>query len=306
MKRRKLLILLLALEGALSAAAAVAVAKNVFAAESAAGFPFAQSGRLLRAMSLSGGFGNAAAIALWLMLSLWPLAVFFLPKLKKRPEDALLWLLAAANLGALYLAVNPSLIPYSALLGSSLAASAAASLPWALLAAWAVLRFLRYSAGGGIPRKFACMSALLCVAAAASVFRLCFSGVLSAVRAAESPCPAAALALTLLSSGVYAFWLVSIFPAFRLLSLLRADRYAPEAAAIAGRLSRRCGAAAAAFVLCCAAANALNLLFAPKLSGFSVSLSLPLLPLLVSAAMMLLSGGFAEARRLKADSDLMI
>ena len=65
-------------------------------------FPFAPLGRALRLLSCAGSAGNAAAVAVYLLLSLFPAAALLLVRRKRalRAEDALLPVCSLALLAA--------------------------------------------------------------------------------------------------------------------------------------------------------------------------------------------------------------
>lgn len=78
-------------------------------------FPFEQIGIALRDMSLSGAAGNAAAIIIYAVLSLLPVAAWLILKKKKkaRKADYMLFLLSATLFYVLYYSINPGLFQTS-------------------------------------------------------------------------------------------------------------------------------------------------------------------------------------------------
>ena len=75
-------------------------------------FPFRRLGELVRNMSLSGTFGNLCAWALLVLLSLIPVAVLVVLRLRKKSlrVDWCLIPIAIAEAVTIYLSVNPMLI----------------------------------------------------------------------------------------------------------------------------------------------------------------------------------------------------
>lgn len=109
-------------------------------------FPFAQLGVFLRALSLSGDVGNAAATLLYGMLCLLPAGYLLWRLVKRRAEreDCLLLLLAALMFAGLYLFINPALFERMTVMeGMAVAGKWAVTAGiYAVLTGYAVLRLL--------------------------------------------------------------------------------------------------------------------------------------------------------------------
>lgn len=103
------LLLLLAAEAVLCATAAIFSRQLAGLFPALLSFPFAQIGMGLRALSLSGVAGNAAAIVLYILCCFLPLILLLIFGWGRRlhGEDALLFLLSAVLFPALYLLINP-------------------------------------------------------------------------------------------------------------------------------------------------------------------------------------------------------
>lgn len=78
-------------------------------------FPFEQLGEGLRALSLSGGAGNAAAILFYVLLSLIPAGIWLILKKKQKamPIDFTLFLLSVLLFVVLYYMINPGLMGFA-------------------------------------------------------------------------------------------------------------------------------------------------------------------------------------------------
>ena len=78
-------------------------------------FPFEQLGVGLRALSLSGGAGNAAAILFYVLLSLIPAGIWLILKKKQKtmPIDFTLFLLSVLLFVVLYYMINPGLMGFA-------------------------------------------------------------------------------------------------------------------------------------------------------------------------------------------------
>lgn len=146
MKQNKLYAVLAA-AGVLCLAAQLgdAALPEIFTAVSA--FPFEQIGLGLRALSLSGSLGNAAALALYGMVCLLPACTLLLIRRRRGlfPEDALLPVLSAALFPVLYWMINPGLL--GAFLGSAegqpFGKAVLGVIVYSVLLGYAVLRTLR-------------------------------------------------------------------------------------------------------------------------------------------------------------------
>lgn len=109
MKRKNFLIFL-GCEAAVCTAVSIALQSQLLDAGALLSFPFKQIGMGLRALSLSGGVGNGAALAIYFILCLAPAALLLLIRRKRRlmGEDALPALLSVLLFPVLYLMINPA------------------------------------------------------------------------------------------------------------------------------------------------------------------------------------------------------
>ena len=274
----------------------------------------AKLGEWLRALSLSGGGGNAAAWAIVLALTALP-ALGLLWRGRSR-WDWLLLLAGAEIFFGLYFLVNPTLLTVlpgmETMWGLACAGSTAAT-----ALAWAVLRGLerldRSASLGRALERLLTWSALLLGWLAA--WSQC-AGLLEKIRTAAegNTAPDAALgptygvlcllaaadlAPTLLGCGVLAW-------AGKLARALEADPFGAETVALAARLSRRCRQTAAIAVLLCAGGNLLQMLLFPLLHAMYFSVSFPFATVLLAAALDLLCRYFQRAKAVSDDNDTII
>ena len=321
--KRKTLWILLAAEAALCVLAQLLKASFSSVFTTAVAFPFEQIGLGLRALSLSGWVGNAAALALYLALCLAPLAylVLLVKQKKLRPEDWLLAALSAALFGTLYLMVNPSLL--TGLFNNSPAVALGKAVMggtiYSVLAAYLVLKLLRLFSGGSTGQLFrylAAMLALLSVLFVYLAFGVSFGKLqqsiasLLAGNAGNEHLLGATygfLALQFIVDALpYVLDVLIIFAALQLLDEFRADRYSAASVAAATRLSRLCAAALAATALATVALNLLQLLFARSLLVINSSVQIPLTSLAFVLAVLLLARFVSENKQLKDDNDMFI
>lgn len=320
MNRTKLGILL----GAVGAACAVGAALLPLQTQLLpllTAFPFAQIGQGLRQLSLSGVGGNAAAVVLYGVLALLPLAGLGVRILRRRPlyrEDWLLVLLCPLLFGVLYGMVNPALLA-RLLGGAGLEAQgkAMAGLTvWAVLAAWVILRLLRAFGSGGPEARLRWLSrlvAVLCVLlTAAGVLAVVWGGrtAVAELEEANTYAPALGYVFAWLGALVAALphalelWVAAaVFP---LLDALAAEPFGPEVSPAAWKLAGRCKASVAALVLVQAGFNLLQLLLAGQIRSVDLQINLPLFDLGVVLAVLLLADYLAKSRALQEENDSFV
>lgn len=285
-------------------------------------FPYAQIGQGLRALSLSGTLGDVAAWLLYLALGLLPAAYLLLRAVKHRAraEDALLAILSATLLYALYLFINPADIAQR-MGDASMQTMGAIALGCtldSLLIAYAVLRLLRGSeSSAGLYRG---MRWLLRATAAVLVFAA-FGSALSSLLTSFDTLREANTALEPSAlTGSYAFlvlqYLVGVLPyligvpiVFAGLNLVGAMEEAPysDAAADAARLiGKRSGIAVIAVLLSQVALNLLQVLFAGAVRESSFTLSIPIAAILLLLGARLLAEFVAKGKQIKDDNESFI
>lgn len=286
-------------------------------------FPFEQIGLGLRLLSLSGGIGNAAAIAVYFLVSLLPVAVLFVVRKKRelRVEDGLLGLLSAVLFAVLYLMINPGAIGAltSGAMGQSVGKAILGGMVYSVLCGYFVLRVLRLFSVGGtdkLVRYMSVMLSLLNVLFVYLAFGACFDGLINSIAALQ----AGNAGNEHLLGTSYVFLVVQflvdalpfvlnvfvVFAALRLLCEMRTDRYSAETVSATERMSRLCSLALAVTVLSNIGFNLLQLLFVKSLMVVNGSVQIPVFSITFVLAALLLTRFVAENKQLKDDNDMFV
>lgn len=274
-------------------------------------------GRWLRALSLSGPGGNAAAWAIVLALAALP-ALGLLRRGRCR-WDWLLLLTAVEIFGGLFFLVNPTLL--TTLFDGDLAAkmwglafigSAAAT-----LLAWAVLRWLRQlgraaELGENLERLLG-WAALLAGALAILAQGLDLAGKIQNT-ASSNTAPGVDLWPTYLTLCLLAA--ADLVPSLlgcavlcwggKLASALEAEPFGEETVALAEDVKVRCGWVAAASVLVCVGKGAAQMLLFPVLYASYYTVSFPFFTVLLAAVLGLLCQYFRRAKAVSDDNETII
>ncbi len=282
-------------------------------------FPFAQIGQGLRALSLSGAAGNAAAIAIYVLLSLIP-AGFFVLRLRRTELDGesfLLLLLSATLFGVLYVMVNPALLDRTNLPDRAFGQAALGGLIYVQLCAYAVLRMLRsaFAADAHTLRRYARIGLLVL----AAVYVYCAFGQsltalfvrfdeLYAGNTDRSGLGWTKACLILRAAVDAAAYALDVWVIFAGLALLRARDAADSelAAQAAQTLAARCRTALTITVLSSLGVYLVQVALSAKLRQTALTLSLPLGSIAFCLGALLLARLMQENRRLQADNDLFI
>lgn len=289
------------------------------AANGLLGFPWRYVGMGLRRLSLSGGMGNAWALALYGLIGALPLGGLLFPRRRRlHAEDALLAGLSAVLYAGLYWLINlGSLEALLDLPGSADVLSAMLSaMINSVLVGYGVLRLVRAFSEAGMARLRRYLSVVLAALSALFVYRA-FGVELSellrdweALRAGNT-----ALAEGLeLSYGVLILrhavaalpWLLDVWVAFSAMRLLETNPYSSESVAAAEGLSRLCARTLAACVASGVAVNLLQLVYLPMLRSVNGSLEFPLLSMGVALGALLLAQYIRENKRLKDENDMFV
>lgn len=283
-------------------------------------FPFQPIGAGLRTLSLSGDAGNAAAILVYLAVSLIPTAVFLLLKRGGRDckVDLLLPVLSILLFVTLYFMVNPGLFPLP-LLGDLLGGTF-----YSVLCGYLVLRVLdrwKRADTGQLFHGLDVLLHLMIVLFVFVIFSSCFGSLPETIRSVQQSNQADSLSgmdprlpltcgFLILGSAVsalpYAMDILITFSAIRLMEPLRADRYSDEAVAAAERLSKRCVRALSVSVLANIGFHLLQLLLSRQLLSTSVEINVPLFSIAFVFGVLLLARYVRENQQLKRDNDLFI
>ena len=286
-------------------------------------FPFEQIGMGLRSLSLSSGAGNAMAIVVYIAVSMLPIAAVPILQKKRKlcAEDGLLGLLSAVLFAVLYVMINPGVI--SAWTGGMAAQPVGKTIlggmVYSVLCGYIVLRVLRLFSNGGTEKLLRYMSVmlrLLTVLFVYLIFGACFNGLLNSITALQAGnvgnerlLGASYIFLVLqfvVDALPYAFNVLVIFAALRLLAEMRSDRYSAETVAAAGQISRLCATALVAMVLANVGFNLLQLIFAKSLMVINGSVQIPIFPITFVLAALLLTRLVTENKQLKDDNDMFI
>lgn len=311
-------IWLFAAEAALCAALSVLLRGTAGMDAGVLAFPFAQIGRGLRALSLSGAAGNAAAISLYVLLSLIPAAAFVLRlrRAERDGEDALLLLMSATLFGVLYLMINPALLGRSNI-PASMVRPALGGLVYAELCAYAVLRVLRGAFDANAARLRRYLRALLLALAAVLVYDASGGTATELLDGLESLKKAntgstglgwtqAFLTVRALAGAVTPVldvWV--IFAALRLIDARAAGEIGPAEQA-AQTLAARCRAGLSISVLLSLTVYLAQVLFSERLRQVALDVTFPLTSITFCLGALLLARLMQENRRLQADNDLFI
>ena len=285
-------------------------------ADAVLSFPLAPIGGWLRRLSLSGSLGNGLATAIYVILCLFPAALFLFRRMKGKryPEDLLLLAASAALFYSLYLLINPALAEARY---SLMAKPALNGLVWVLIAAWLVLVLLRlaFEDKRGAEK---CGKLILFALAAVYVFCLFYqypaeaAGEIRALNEANTVHTGLGLSWfvivlrTLAAAIPCALSLFALYLSRLLLDRATEDRYSEQTLTLSGRLARFCRAALTADVLLCAGVYLLQIVLAPKLRSISFDVKLPVSSVAVALAALLLSRLLGEGKQLKEDNDLFV
>lgn len=270
-------------------------------------FPFEPLAGLLRRLSLSGGAGNTLAWALFLALSLWPLAWLAARLLKKHsgPEDFVLPLLAGTLLTAFYQMINPGELLTTfgpvAGLGKPLLSMAV----WTTLCCYLTLRLRRTALEGRQKALSRWLPGLTWVIAAVIAAQLFGAEIPAFVRRWQEGNYFALI--TLMAAAVPAvFSIRTARVAGVLLSALAHGQYSEQAAAWAKDLSEACGTALAVTAVTELLYNLMQVLGASVIGDVNLSLNLPVSQLVFLLAALLLSRLLVHGQQLQQDNDLFI
>lgn len=317
-RKRNVLYLLFAAEALLCAAGALLQAPVSGGVMAVMAFPFDLIGRGLRALSLSGGAGNVAAVALYVLCAAAPCVLAAVRKKRKwYPEDALLVLLSALLFVVLYAMVNPRIIA-ELVPDLSLGKALLGGTTYSVLCAYWMVRAMRLFFAGSIKKLQAYLQVLLCVINGWFVYLIFGTGVrgfldsLAALRAAgvgsgRLGISEVFLALRFIADCLpYALNMAVVFAGLSLLRELAHDRHSDAAVAAAETLSRCCCVALGGTVMTNAAFNVLQLLFARQLGQVNGVVQIPVLSIAFVLAALLFSRLVAENKALKEDNDSII
>lgn len=293
----------------------------------AAAFPFEQIGWGLRRLSLSGAAGNAAAIILYILISLLPCAAYYI--LRRTKKDCKTdWFLAVLSLLLFlvnYFMINPGL----------LSGNTAGSGKWLLgctfysvLCGYLILRVLsvyRRASASKLQGGLKILLYLVMFMFVYVIFGQCFGKLLASIQelyAGKSLSEAEAVligrmpGLTLtclflvLQLGVealpYLMDFAAVYFALHALDTLMEDRYSGEAMAAVKRLADFCPTALAVTVVVEVTFNVLQWAMQNQLYKINITIHFPVLSMIFVLAMMLAARYLQEDQKLKQEHDLFI
>jgi len=293
------------------------VMPNAFTAVIA--FPFEQIALGLRALSLSGRLGNAAAIILYAAICLIPAALFLNAARKRRPflEDWLLVLISVVLFAVLYIMINPGIIRHPVSTGA--VKSFTGTIAWSVIATYIILRVLRLFFCADTQNLHKYMSVLLHCLAVLFVycaFGSTFSDFLESVDAFQESNTASQdglwvsmvfLGLQYLVNALpYILNVIVVFSGLRLLYELQADRYSQASVDAAGKLTQRCCQSLIIIMLTSVNFNLLQLAFVKNLRVLNTVVQVPILSIAFLLTVLLLSRYIWENKQLKDDNDMFI
>ncbi len=285
-------------------------------------------GQMLRAWSLAGAGGNAAAWGVCIVIALLPVTAIVPLRRQRRQKSDILWPLAGVMLfSAMYFLINPTLIQRFLPEGSVDAAlmELAALLPMgAALSLLLSCLLMRWAGGLTDGKVISWMRILLTACMALTAFFLGFAAT-GALCAALTEPPRAVPSLMYTSTNEAAVQslliqlmlsLAALIPNIFFLLLLNGGLVLTDALAggwfrreterAALRVARLARWALAASLLTMAARNVLTLLLGRWLTDLSISISLPLTEMALSCGALLLARLLTAACRLQRDNELMI
>ena len=301
----------------------------------AAAFPFEQIGAGLRALSLSGGAGNVAAIIIYCAACLLPALYLAVRALKSRvrAEDGLLAVLCVLLFTVIYLMINPAILDKH--LGTAefpgMGKAMCGISVYLVTAGYIILRAIRALSGGNpdsnevqfatnqasIMRWLRILMGVLCVIFIYAIFGSGVAGFISAVRQvteANTGAHGAKLAPSymflfiqyLVTALPHAFSIAVVFSGINLVKALEEDEFGESVAAAAHRIGGICKTAVICTMLSQIALSLAQLALGSAVRSSNYIMSIPILSIVFVLAAKLLAQYFEQARLLKADNDSII
>ncbi len=294
----------------------------------AVAFPFEQIGFVLRLLSLSGTFGNAAAIAVYLMLGLAPLlagGVLYVTG-KGNRADLLLAGLSILLFFVLYYMINPGRLEMAVPESGKWACGAVF---YSAFFGYLVLRALGGSVSSDLKRLQKGLLRLLWLLAAVfvyAVFGSCLETLVSSMQTLQGAGQAVEYGITIaqgssLSISVsrsflilqffvdalpYLFNIRIVFLAVRVIRELAADRYSDGAVLAVAKLADFCVRALALSTIAGVAFHILQFAFARRLYQVHIEIVIPVTSVLFVFVVLLLVRYVQEDQKLKQEHDLII
>lgn len=310
MKKEKLLLLLTAVLAAVLSFVPN-VGGGIFGALT---LPFTALGWLLRTLSLSGGAGNVAAIALYALVCCIPL--IFWRRSKRKGEDWLLVLLCGVLALVLYYMVNPNL--RHSLLQNHVGDTVYASAVWSTIVTWGVLKLVR-SGEERLERNIYRILRIFLLLCAASCLMEAFGTGLAGLRQGfernsmdygfgivKEPTYLFLILDYLALAAEKGLTAVVLYKGSTLLEELEADPFSEECVRAAGEVSRWCRQSLVIISLTVLALNIGQLLMSGLLLNVYLTVNFPVMGMAVSFAMLAVTKLLVRGKELKDESDLFI
>lgn len=277
--------------------------------------PFTALGSVLRAMSLSGGIGNIAAIVIYLAVCALPL-VFWWRSRRKR-EDWLLVLLSGVTALVLYYMINPGL--RGGLFQNEAGDILYAGAFWSCLMTWGVLKLLNSGEALLTDNIYRALRSFLLICAGScilSVFGVRLGWLIEKIRLyadmdygfgiVKLPTYIFLLmdyAASAVENGMTALVLLK---SAKLLRELESDPFGADCVEAAGEVSRWCRQTLVVVSLMSLTRNIGLVLMSDMLLNVSMELQIPVFGMAVAFGVMALSKLLTQGKELKDETDLFI
>jgi len=299
-----------------------------------AAFPFDRIGAGLRALSLSSGAGNIAAIVIYCALCLIPAVYMVIRELRGRShmEDGLLALLCILLFAVFYLMINPAVLARH--LGDTEITGMGQALcgvtVYMVIIGYFILRSIRalsgsnqgaigVQSGGNAKSGLRQLRVIMIVFGVIFVYAIFGSGIgglISSFRRLTAANTVIGAELTPSYVFLFVQYLVAVLPqifsvavvfaVLNLISALEEDEFGESVAAVTRKIGRICKTAVVCILLSQIAVNLAQLALGSIVRSSQYTLSIPLLSVVFVLAAPLLARYFEQARLLKTDNDSII
>lgn len=284
-------------------------------------FPFAPIAQALRMMSLSGGLGNTAAIAVYGLIGIipWIVLAFSLRKREFLPEDALLPVLSLLLFSGLYLMINPGLMNrlFPAFGDTLVWQGTICVMIWCVAIAYGVFRLIRRTKDASMEALLTVLEYGLRIVATVVIFQIfavqTVALPVSIQNAAGSNFGTYSMDQIIIRVLIFAVRILPsvlelgvIFAGLHLLNCMKSDYYSPETLAATDALSECCVRMLTVTVICNLAYNFMQLFFSAILLNIDLSVNLPLDLILFALSALLLARFIRRNHALKAENDSFI
>lgn len=278
-------------------------------------FPFEQIGAGLRALALTGNFGNGFALALCIALSFLPILSVLRHRGEKDylSENIVLCCMSIAVFITLFSMANPSklLSAYPFFTGEALPVvkGLMGCTVWSVIILWIILRLVRLFRGGDT-KKLLCYLRValhaLCILFVAVIAISCGSTLLDGLSATQKSIDNVMAITRFIASSLPYIFVIGI--TLSLLTLLDAyiEKNEEDTVRHADLLSKRCCLALGVTAASATILNVLQLLLSRFLSNVSVNVEIPVVSLTFILLILILSRLIVENWKLQSDNDLFI